>query len=68
MLRKIGQSAPGPFKKSNHSSLFISATVDAFRGHGFSLQLMLFPQTSPPALQSTNIEGIYDYRLVLSLA
>ena len=36
-IRKTGQSAPGPFKKSNHSSLLISATVDAFRGHGFSL-------------------------------
>ena len=65
-IRKTGQSAPGPFKKSNHSSLLISATVDAFRGHGFSLlvtaflrglQLMLFPQKSPPALQSTNIDG-----------
>jgi len=36
LLRKTGQSAPGPFKKSNHSCLSISATVDAFRGHGFS--------------------------------
>ena len=35
--KKTGQSAPGPFKKSNHSGLLISATVDAFRGHGFSL-------------------------------
>ena len=107
-IRKTVQSTPGPFKKSNHSSLLISATVDAFRGHGFSLlvtaktcapavtrrkdtgswqvsflrglQLMhlplrfrckkhlLFPQKSPPALQSTNIDGNYDYRLVLSLA
>ena len=25
-IRKTGQSAPGPFKKSNHSSLLISAT------------------------------------------
>jgi len=55
----------------------ISATVDAFRGHGFSLlvtaflrglQLTLFPQKSPPALQSTNIDVNYDYRLFLSLA
>jgi hypothetical protein len=37
LIKKTGQSAPGPFKKSNHSSLLISATVDAFRGHGFSL-------------------------------
>ena len=62
-VKKIGQSAPGPFKKSNHSSLWISATVHAFRGHGFSLQLMHFPQTSPPALQSTNIDGNNDYRV-----
>ena len=74
---KPGKVTPGPIKKSNHSSLLISATVGAFRGHGFSLlvtaflrglQLMLFPQKSPPTLQSTNIDGNYDYRLVLSLA
>ena len=113
-LRKTGQTAPGLFMKSNHSSLLISATVDAFRGHGFSLLVtknmcscgyssqsrlllrllvakilalgqhlscgvfssctcrfaygaekhLLFPQKSPPALQSTNIDGNYDYRLV----
>ncbi len=42
----------------------ISATADAFRGHGFNLlittflrgfQLMLFPQKSPPPLQSTRV-------------
>ncbi len=42
----------------------ISAMANAFRGHGFSLlvatllrglQLMLFPQKTPPALQSTSV-------------
>jgi len=41
-LRNTWQSAPGPFKKSNHSSLLISVTVDAFRGHGFSLLVTAF--------------------------
>ena len=31
-------------------------------------KLLLFPQKSPPALQSTHINGNYDNRLVLSLA
>jgi len=84
LIRKTWQSAPGPFKKSNHNSLLISATVVAFRGHGFSLLVTAktcalallvakilaldqhsifpaasthgFPQKSPPALQSTNID------------
>ncbi len=53
LVRKTGQSTPGPLSKSNHRNPFIFATVDAFRGHGFSLlvtaflrdlQLMLFQQ------------------------
>ena len=51
-MRKTGQSAPGPFKKSNHSSLFISATVDAFRGHGFSL--LVTAKTYAPAGSSAH--------------
>jgi len=36
-IRKTGQSAPGPHRKSNHINPLISATVNAFRGYGFSL-------------------------------
>ncbi len=63
-IRKTGQRTPGPFKKGDHRNPLISAMVDAFRGHGFSLlvtaflrglQLMLFPPKSPPALQSTSV-------------
>jgi len=64
--RKTEKSAPDPFKKSNHSSLLISATVDAFRGHDFSL-LVTAKTCAPagssahaPALQPTNIDGNYD--------
>ena len=33
-----------------------------------AFKLMLFPLKSSPVLQSTNIDGNYDYKLVLSLA
>ena len=42
LIRKTVQSPPSPFKKRNHSRLLISATVDAFRGHGFSLLVTAF--------------------------
>ncbi|MFF2752526.1 hypothetical protein ACFVR1_02070 [Psychrobacillus sp. NPDC058041] len=61
-FKKPGKKKPIPFKKINLEMSLISAMADAFRGHGFSLlvtaflrglPLMLFPQKSPPPLQST---------------
>ncbi|HSO56632.1 MAG TPA: hypothetical protein VLQ66_00215, partial [Paenisporosarcina sp.] len=63
-IRKTGQSAPSPFKKSNHSSLLISATVDAFRGHGFSL---LVTKTCAPAVTRRKETGYWPVSFLWGL-